>query len=112
MGDIRVYFERATGNNGTKKQCYFYLMVSLCAVNGSSKCAIRTEVSFHPLIVRGGNPAAYVKSKSRSPPDNEPQHGKITFSPNSQSSNSPGVNEGLGEIVQSNWMTRFDPTRG
>merc|ERR1712137_341515 len=70
----RMYFERATSANGNaKKQCYFYILISLCASNAWSKCALQTFVSVQPLIVRGGNPGSYKKKDkadkdSTSPP--------------------------------------------
>jgi len=63
----RMYFERATAANGNaKKQCYFYILVSLCASNAWSKCALQTFVSVQPLIVRGGNPGSYKKKDKAS----------------------------------------------
>merc|ERR1712137_4238 len=95
--DVRLYFERSTSNNGSKKkQCYFYIMVSLCAVQQNTRCALRTEISFQPLIVRGGNPAAY---KNKNSPSASPQS-----CPSSDAS--PQASYGTS------WNTRFDPHRG
>ena len=57
----RAYFERATSSNGSRRQHYFFIVVSLCASNPWSKCALQTCVSVQPLMVRGSNPGVYKK---------------------------------------------------
>ena len=61
----RKYFERATSGNGSKRQSYFYNLVSLCASNPWTKCALQTYVSVNPLIVRGGNLGAFADSRKK-----------------------------------------------
>ena len=67
--NAKLYFDRATTNNGSKKQCYFYVIASLVCTNSLLKCSIQNFISIQPLIIRGGNPAAYDKEKDKTSSD-------------------------------------------
>ena len=106
----RMYFERATSGNGTKGQSYFYILVSLCASNPWTKCALQTWVSVTPLIVRGGNPGSYTSFKK--PTERQRPDSGLHSSPNdnlAEASSSPGESPLL---IRGEWERRTSPEHG